>query len=75
MAQEVQILVTAKTSDLNRLCKRIETLSEVTETEEYEETRAVPPGDILVTCGPTARKTDVEELLLGVEGVKIKMLT
>ena len=78
MAQKVKIEVTAETSDIDRLCNRIEMLSEVTHVEaedgddgnDGDKTGA----DMLVTCPGNVRRADVEELLKGIVGVSVEML-
>jgi len=81
MADEKKLMVTVKTADVGRLIRRIATLDEVEDVEEHEEVdtdsgviAGWPEFDMLVKCGHGARKSNVEELLLGVKGVEVRLL-
>ena len=75
MAQVVTIVVTAATNDVDRLCKRLEMLSDVEEAKEMEaEDGGTLGADLLVTCPGSVRNSDVEELLKGIEGVEVELL-
>ena len=78
MAQEVELLVRATSDDPERLKGRIMTLTEVGEVADHEEHITPDENPRGFDMGLTlkgARRSDVEELLLGVDGVEMVSLT
>jgi hypothetical protein len=77
-----KLVVEVSGSDYSRVAKKIEMLDGVksVSVSDFDEGIDSPrfdysDADILVKCGVGARKCDVEELLLGVRGVSIKVVT
>jgi len=73
-------LVVEVTGDCLRVANRIRTLDGVESVSDFDKEIDSPrfdysDADILVKCGVGARKCDVEELLLGVRGVSVKVVT
>lgn len=74
-----RLIVEIAAKDHNRVANRIKMLDgveSVLEFKERDESVEVTPdeADFLVKCEVGTRKCDVEELLLGVRGIKIQIV-